>query len=161
MIPAPEDRCRVVGRGPNWLFVHVVAPRPVQAGEPTLVDQLWDLASAHFVYRVVLEMEDVRRVDARLASELHDLHDLLVEHGGALRLCGLKAELAEPVLAAAHCEGLHNHPDRHAAVVGAPLADHPLPHSRPAKSRPAAEPTPVRHKRAHLNQLGVLSHHTR
>jgi hypothetical protein len=157
MVTAPEDRCRVVGRGPNWLFVRATASRPPQAGEPSLVEQVWDLSSKHFVYRVVLEMQAVEVVDQRLASELHELHDLLAEHAGALRLCGLRPELAAPVLAAAHCESLHNHVDRHAAIVGGPCIDRPVVRaSRP--SQRVATPV-VRHVHPRVNRLGVVSHH--
>jgi hypothetical protein len=142
------------------LFVRAAAPRPLQAGEPSLVEQVWDLSSRHFVYRVVLEMDSVEVVDQRLASELHELHDALAEHGGALRLCGLKPELAAPVLAAAaRCDGLHNHPDRHAAIVGGPFIDAPI--ARPSRHAQQVAPPIVRHVRARVNRLGVVSHHER
>ncbi len=63
-------------------------------------------------------MEDVTAIDKAGAEELRRLHDHLVAHDGALRLCGLDKALVDPLIEATHCSALCNHATRHDAVVG-------------------------------------------
>ena len=63
-------------------------------------------------------MDDVTAIDEAGAAELRTLHDQLVEHDGALRLCGLDSELVDPLIEATDCSALCNHATRHDAVVG-------------------------------------------
>ena len=53
-----EDVCEDWGvdvdRGPDWLFVRL---RPGTQDPGDMADKLWKLADRHFVYRLVLEMD--------------------------------------------------------------------------------------------------------
>lgn len=116
-----HDRAfRVVDRGPNWLFIRMSSDSLKRSllSDQSLADRLWRLTQRHLVYRLVLEMDDVAVIDEVGAEELRRLHDLLVEHDGALRLCGLDRELVDPLIEATDCSALCNHATRHDAVVG-------------------------------------------
>jgi hypothetical protein len=90
-----------VDRGPNWLFVKL-RPRRNKTNElPQLGDELWSIASRHFIYRLVLELEELKSLPAGLMEQLVLLHDRLVESGGALRVCGLSTKCAQALRDAA------------------------------------------------------------
>jgi anti-anti-sigma factor len=81
-----------VERGPDWLFVRF---RP----DPEYLDQaaerLWALLNKHFVYRLVLEMDEVDFLPSVLMGQLVMLQKRVLQHDGALRLCGLTSSCAE------------------------------------------------------------------
>ena len=114
-------RCRLVDRGPNWLFLRVERPTTTRAsrGAIDLAEQVLELSEQHFVYRIVLEMDGVESVDAATLDGLDEVRERLAERGGALRLCGLREEVADAV--GGSLRGwLCNHSTRHGAVVGDP-----------------------------------------
>lgn len=79
--------CRVVDRGPNWLFVRVEEAGKRRGGRASaLADRVWEISEQHFVYRVVLELEDSAEIDAVTRADLAGLSRRLADHGGALRL---------------------------------------------------------------------------
>ena len=49
-----------VDRGPNWLFVKLRPKRHFADDVPQIADELWSIASRHFIYRLVLELEELR-----------------------------------------------------------------------------------------------------
>jgi anti-anti-sigma regulatory factor len=107
-----------VDRGPNWLFVKL-RPRRNKTNElPQLGDELWSIASRHFIYRLVLELEELKSLPAGLMEQLVLLHDRLVESGGALRVCGLSTKCAQALRDAGLDAALPNHPTRDAAIHG-------------------------------------------
>lgn len=123
---AATGGCEVIRRGPNWLFVRVPGERAISGR--SLANQLWEISQQHFTNRLVVEIDadDVsasRRAMIRLGADLRRLHDRLAATGGALRLCGMRAEQAHDVLEAAHCAGLHNHPTPLDAVTGSHTLD--------------------------------------
>jgi len=75
-----------VERGPDWLFVrlHPGSFEPERVGE-----KVWNLADRHFIYRIVLEMEDLDILPSWLIGQLVVLQKRLLQRGGAMRLCGL------------------------------------------------------------------------
>lgn len=75
-----------VVRGPDWLFVRL---RPDPQRLDDIAERLWALLNKHFVYRLVLEMDEVDFMPSLLMGQLVMLQKRVIQHGGALRLCGL------------------------------------------------------------------------
>ncbi|WP_428306322.1 STAS domain-containing protein [Lacipirellula sp.] len=81
-----------VSRGPDWLFLRL---RPGKQEPAGMADKIWSLADRHFVYRLVLEMNDVSMIPSHLMGQLVMLQKRVLQREGALRLCGLSKECAE------------------------------------------------------------------
>jgi hypothetical protein len=107
-----------VDRGPNWLFVKLRPSRKWTEQIPQLTDELWSIASRHFIYRLVLELEELKTLPPGLLDELVQLQDRLAECDGALRICGLSAKCAQALCDAGLDAALPNHPTRDAAIHG-------------------------------------------
>jgi hypothetical protein len=107
-----------VDRGPNWLFVKLRPSRNWTEQLPQLADELWSIASRHFIYRLVLELEELKSLPPGLMEQLVLLQDRLVECDGALRICGLSAQCAQSLCDAGLDAALPNHPTRDAAIHG-------------------------------------------
>jgi hypothetical protein len=107
-----------VDRGPNWLFVKLRPTRNWKEVLPHLADELWSIASRHFIYRLVLELEELKSLPPGLMEQLVLLHDRLAESDGALRICGLSAKCAEALCDAGLDAALPNHSTRDAAIHG-------------------------------------------
>ena len=107
-----------VDRGPNWLFVKLRPSRNWTEHLPQLADELWAIASRHFIYRLVLELEELKSLPTGLLEQLTLLQDRLVECDGALRICGLSAKCAQALCDAGLDAALPNHPTRDAAIHG-------------------------------------------
>ena len=133
-----------VSRGPNWLFLRL-EPMNTPAKE-SLVDQVWAVVSKHFVYRVVLEFDP--KFDAlsrEQVVQLDRVRELLEEHDGALRVCGLSKKCADRL--AAHCieskikSRLTSHASVAAALFGPASAKTELPgtHHAPGDSEPITQ----------------------
>lgn len=125
-------RCEV-DRGPNWLFVKLFPPA-LPAEQDELADNVWAIASRHFVYRLVVEMDLFDSLSSQTIDQLLELQSRLEAHGGALRVCGLSCECLERLE-----QPLHSHATRAAAVLGADHADHRLPTSHFEPAYPASE----------------------
>ena len=78
-----------VERGPDWLWVSVRNLGVDPAVAPSLADELWVLAQKHFIYRIVLELDQVKVLNSHLIGQLIQLYRRVREHDGVLRLCGL------------------------------------------------------------------------
>ena len=76
----------VVDRGPDWLFVRLDLGF---CEVDSVADHLWAILNKHFIYRIVLEMEDVEMLSSRLMGQLVMLQKRVLQHDGALRLSGL------------------------------------------------------------------------
>ena len=107
-----------VDRGPNWLFVKLRPSRNWTEHLPQFADELWAIASRHFIYRLVLELEELKSLPTGLLEQLTLLQDRLVECDGALRICGLSAKCAQALCDAGLDAALPNHPTRDAAIHG-------------------------------------------
>ncbi|MCC6493940.1 MAG: STAS domain-containing protein [Pirellulales bacterium] len=81
-----------VSRGPEWLFMRI---HPGKQSPEGMADKMWSLADRHFVYRLVLEMDDVDILPSRLMGQLIMLQKRVLQRDGALRLCGLSPECAQ------------------------------------------------------------------
>lgn len=78
-----------VDRGPDWLFVRLAAPTDGEAEISSLAESVWFVVQQHFVYRVVLECDQLSMLNSGLIAQLVGLHRRLQKQGGTLRLCGL------------------------------------------------------------------------
>ncbi len=107
-----------VDRGPNWLFVKLRS-KDESLQEPSgIADKLWSISSRHFIYRLVLELDDLEKLPSDVMGQLVLLQERLAGCGGALRICGLSPECAE-ALESCHLESaLPNHATREEAVMG-------------------------------------------
>jgi len=107
-----------VDRGPNWLFVKLRAKNNPLVEVPQIADKLWSISSRHFIYRLVLELEELEELQSGLMSQLVLLQERLAQCGGALRICGLSPE-CEETLQSCHLDStLPNHATRTEAVMG-------------------------------------------
>lgn len=87
-----QTELEVVDRGPDWLFVRL---HPDHQHLDGIAERLWTLMSQQFVHRLVLEMDDVDFLPSVLMGQLVMLHKRVLQHDGALRLCGLTPQCAE------------------------------------------------------------------
>jgi anti-anti-sigma regulatory factor len=107
-----------VDRGPDWLFIRLVRPPDGASRLAPLAEHLWSTIAEHFVYRVVLELDQVGPLDSFLVGQLVLLHKRLHTQGGLLRLCGL-SETNQQVLRTLRLEGrFPAYRDRGEAVRG-------------------------------------------
>jgi anti-anti-sigma factor len=77
-----------VDRGPDWIFVRV-HPRDGFDDAPELAENVWTLLEQHFVYRVVLELDEITLLRSAIIGQLILLSKRVHSHGGLLRLCGV------------------------------------------------------------------------
>jgi len=77
-----------VQRGPNWLLVRIKCPHAEKLELP-LAEELRALMQKHFIYRVVLELDELPRLSSSLLEEISRVQQWVKEHDGMLRLCGL------------------------------------------------------------------------
>jgi anti-anti-sigma regulatory factor len=83
---------------------------------------LWSISSRHFIYRLVLELEELEELQSGLMGQLVLLQERLAQCGGALRICGLSPE-CEETLHNYHLDtALPNHATRTEAVMGSEFA---------------------------------------
>ncbi len=110
-----EDWGVDVDRGPDWLFVRI---RPGTQDPGDMADKLWKLADRHFIYRLVLEMDQVDVMPSRLMGQLVTLQKRVLGRRGALRLCGLTDQCAEALHVCRLDQALPNFDTREDAVLG-------------------------------------------
>jgi anti-sigma B factor antagonist len=111
-----------VDRGPNWLFVKLRPKRRFAEDVPQIADELWSIATRHFIYRVVLELEELGRMPAELTEQLVILQERLMQCGGSLRICGLPADCVEELCDSHLDVALPNFATRQDAVLGGDAA---------------------------------------
>ncbi|HEX5471766.1 MAG TPA: hypothetical protein VFW73_07750 [Lacipirellulaceae bacterium] len=107
-----------VDRGPNWLFVKFRTGEKSRAEVPQIADKLWSISSRHFIYRLVLELEDLEELPSGMMGQFVMLQERLAQCGGALRICGLSQECEESLHSWHLDSALPNHASREAAVMG-------------------------------------------
>jgi anti-anti-sigma regulatory factor len=99
----------------------IIKVRPTRAFAEKLAelsDQIWKVAARHFIYRVVLELEELDSMPTGLAAQLVLLQERLAQYGGALRICGLTPECADVISRSRLDAALPNHASRESAVLG-------------------------------------------
>ena len=92
MSKVQESKEMEVVRGPDWLIVRVRL-EPHEADR--FAERIWELVEKHFVYRLVLEMDDIEFMPSVLMGQLVMLQKRLLQHEGSLRLSGLNANCEE------------------------------------------------------------------
>lgn len=107
-----------VERGPNWLFVKLRSQGKPLEKVPQIADKLWSIASRHFIYRLVLELDELETMPSDLMGQLVLLQERLAQCDGALRICGLSPECEETLHDCQVDTALPNHPSRADAVLG-------------------------------------------
>jgi anti-anti-sigma regulatory factor len=107
-----------VDRGPNWLFVKLRTHGAPQGDVPQFAEKLWSISSRHFIYRLVLELENLEKLPSGMMGQLVLLQERLAQCGGALRICGLSPECEETLQSCQLDSALQNHASREAAVMG-------------------------------------------
>lgn len=107
-----------VDRGPNWLFVKLRSKEKSLDKVPQIADKLWSISSRHFIYRVVLELDELETLPSGLMGQLVVLQERLHQCGGALRICGLSPECEETLHSCQLDSALPNHTTRAEAVLG-------------------------------------------
>lgn len=93
-----------VERGPDWLFVRLHMDDGDLAVDSNLAESLWSLLQKHFVYRLVLELDDVPRIRSHLVGQLVVLHKRIHTRDGLLRICGL----SDTSLTILRASGIHS-----------------------------------------------------
>jgi anti-anti-sigma regulatory factor len=107
-----------VDRGPDCLLVRLHAPDHRPAEGTGLADDLWSLMKSHLVRRMVLELDEIDRLQTGVVGQLVRLHDRLDREGGLLRICGL-SDQNQQVLQACRLESrLPNYHTRRDALLG-------------------------------------------
>ena len=111
-----------VDRGPNWLFVklHPSDESPVDA--PHMADELWSISSRHFIYRLVLELDEFQSLPEGMMGQIVMLNERLNQHGGSLKLCGLSDECQDTLHQCHLDKALPNHASRETALLGEAVA---------------------------------------
>jgi anti-anti-sigma regulatory factor len=107
-----------VDRGPNWLIVQLRPNKKFAADVAYVADELMDVAARHFIYRIVLDLAELRSMPAELVDQLVILQERLLQCDGSLRICGLSAECATKLREVHLDAALPNYSTRQAAVHG-------------------------------------------
>lgn len=105
-----------VERGPNWLFLRLHPSK--SKNYETLADQLWAVLSCHFIYRVVLELDEFKTLPPVMVDQLAELQSRIADRGGWLRLCGTTEAAQRAVEDAGLDDLLRSHTCRAYAVAG-------------------------------------------
>lgn len=79
-------------RGPNWLFVKLYGPDGDRADATGMAEALDMLMKQELVDRIVLELDDLATMPTEFIHELVELHQLLDQQEGILRLSGVSDE---------------------------------------------------------------------
>ena len=78
-----------VKRGPGWLLARLSSPDEDASDAPPLAEQLRSLLERHFVYRLVLDLDEIELLDSHLLGQLVLLDKWIRDHEGVMRLCAL------------------------------------------------------------------------
>lgn len=154
----PRSACRVTERGPNWLFIRAPRGRLLGYGrqQPTISEEIWQLADRHLIYRIILHVEEVEGLDVTAVAEIVQLQELLVAAHGSLRLCGLRPDCGRQLLRDMHCDSLHNYATPHDAVLGYPCSDQPTDFNCENSKEFDGKPVPTEEQRSWSKRKPLL-----
>ena len=107
-----------VERGPDWLFVQLERPSSDADHEPPLAGRIWELLRQHFVNRLVLELDEVDRLESHLVGQLVLLHKRIHTDGGMMRVCGLSPSNQQVLKLSRLADRFPNFADRDTAMAG-------------------------------------------
>ena len=110
-----------VDRGPGWLLVRVKSPDVKASDTPPLAEQMWSMLERHFVYRLVLELNEIELLDSYLLGQLLLLERQIRGHDGVMRLCGLSSHNQEVL----RVHGLHTRFPAYSSLEEAVLGRNP------------------------------------
>ncbi|MBN1851664.1 MAG: STAS domain-containing protein [Pirellulales bacterium] len=79
-----------VERGPDWLIIKIHPNGHSYYDNPEFADRIWQILTNHFVYRLVLEMDEVDILPSHLMGQLVMLQKRVLQNDGALRICHLR-----------------------------------------------------------------------
>ncbi len=107
----------IVDRGPDWVFIR---PQPPMGTDDThgLAETVWNVIEQHFIYRVVLELDEIRLVNSTMIGQLVLLSKRIHAHGGVLRLCGVSDANSDVLRTCRLDTALPNFESRGDAVMG-------------------------------------------
>jgi anti-anti-sigma regulatory factor len=106
-----------VQRGPGWLFVRLNSAPEGWWQAPPLAECIWSLLQQHFVYRVVLECDEIPRFTSEMVEQLVLLRNRIDERGGVIRLCGLSPANQDALVRCRLIERFPAYADREEAVM--------------------------------------------
>ena len=78
-----------VDRGPDWMFVRLHPAEELGPGDLSLAEKIWSILQQSFVYRLVLELDELEMLQSSVIAQLVLLAKRIHSHNGMLRLCGL------------------------------------------------------------------------
>jgi anti-anti-sigma factor len=105
-----------VERGPSWLILHAHHDDAGLDDVSALTEIVWSISSAHLIYRVVLELDELETMPSHLIGQLVLLQKRLQTHGGVLRLCGLSDQCQQALKTCRLEDNLKSYPTRQCAV---------------------------------------------
>ena len=114
-----------VDRGPDCLLVKVRKPRQRAGTPPPLAEVLWSVVEQHFIYRLVVELDQIKALDDSILDQLLLLHDRIAEHGGLMRICGLAPRCRQRLLERQLDDRLVPYQDREEAVMASAMPRRP------------------------------------
>lgn len=107
-----------VERGPDWMFVRLHPAEELGPGDLSLAEKIWSILQQSFVYRLVLELDELEMLQSSVIAQLVLLAKRIHSHNGMMRLCGLSSA-NEQVIHICRLDGcLPNYCSRGDAVMG-------------------------------------------
>ncbi len=107
-----------VDRGPDWMFVRLHPAEEIGPSDLSLAEKVWSILQQAFIYRVVLELDEVEMLHSSVIAQLVMLAKRIHSHNGMLRLCGLSEANQEVIHICRLGECLPNYGSRGDAVMG-------------------------------------------
>jgi anti-anti-sigma regulatory factor len=122
-------------QGPDWLFVRLHAPLHDEGSGGHLAEEICHMMQQQFTRRVVLELNEIVKLNHSLIEELLDLQQRVCDQGGTLRVCGLSDHLQEVLGTYPLIQRFCIYHNREEAIMGrhACHSNCPPPHAMPTK----------------------------
>ena len=80
----PEVQLQV-DRGPDWLFIRLNSGARSAPASSRVADRVWDQLERHFIFRLVLEVDDLEQLDGEMVRQLLKLKHRVDDRGGTTR----------------------------------------------------------------------------